>query len=110
MVISGACGLKPKTLKREGVYKMGNKKTSTVKASPLQSVVIPFYVYATKDVHGNYDAAVCDDESDCIQICGMKDKDGNPIYFESDAYHLHDWCKENGLAYSRHQSDYEIKV
>ena len=35
--------------------------------------------------------------SDTIQICGLKNQDGEPSYFESDAYHLASYCVENGL-------------
>jgi hypothetical protein len=38
-MISGACGLKPKTLKNKGVYKMKNEKTEKPATSPLQSGV-----------------------------------------------------------------------
>ncbi len=56
-------------------------------------------IYLVKDSHGNTGSATCECSSDIIQICGMKDEDGNNLYFESDAYHLETWCTDNGLEY-----------
>jgi len=71
---------------------------------------VSFVVYACRDSHGNYDAALCEDPSDTIQICLMKDKNGKGIYFESEAYHLENWCEENGLEYTEKKGFYDIEV
>ena len=54
-------------------------------------------IYLVKDLHGNLEYASCGESCDIVQICTLKDKSGNKVYFESDAYHLHRWCKENDL-------------
>jgi len=58
---------------------------------------ITYFIYVVNDSHGKKDATVANEPSDTIQICGMKDKKGEALYFESDAYHLKNWCDENGL-------------
>ena len=61
---------------------------------------ISYHLYVVKDSYGTIDFDVSTDSSNTIQICGMKDSDGKHIYFESGAYHLEQWCKENGLSYT----------
>ena len=78
--------------------------------SELIGIVIPFFILGVRDPHDNYDAVVCDEMADCVQICGMFDKDGEPLYFESAAYHLESWCRENGLQYKCDKSTYKIEV
>jgi len=56
-------------------------------------------IYLVKDKFGNTASATCEDSCDTIQIGGLKDKDGQPSYFESDAYHLPQHCKDDGLEY-----------
>jgi len=58
---------------------------------------IEYLIYTVTDSHGNKDATVCNESSDTIQICGMKNKDNGDTYFESDAYHLKNWCEENNF-------------
>jgi hypothetical protein len=36
-------------------------------------IKVKYQVLAVEDSHGNWDAVVCDDMSDCVQICGMKE-------------------------------------
>lgn len=55
-------------------------------------------IYLVKDSYGNKSCATCEDSSDTIQICGMLNKDGKDLYFESDAYHLFSWCESNELS------------
>jgi hypothetical protein len=54
-------------------------------------------IYLVKDSFNNKDACVVSDSCETVQVCGMKDKNGESLYFESDAYHLDNWCAENGL-------------
>lgn len=61
---------------------------------------LEYIVCDVKDSHGNRDALVCNEMSDTVQICGMKNKEGENVYFESDAHHLFEWCDSNGLTYS----------
>jgi hypothetical protein len=53
--------------------------------------------YLFIDSHGNKTSATCEDASDTVQVCGMKDKEGKDAYFESDAYHLDSFARENDL-------------
>lgn len=56
-------------------------------------------IYLVKDNFGNKASASCEDSSDTIQISGLKKANGEPSYFESDAYHLESYCKSDGLEY-----------
>jgi len=56
-----------------------------------------YEIYVVTDTHGNKTAGVVEEGCDCIQICGMKDAENNSVYFESDAHHLHTWCRDNGF-------------
>lgn len=73
-------------------------------------IYITFYALVVEDSHGNWDTAICDDMSDSVHICGMKDSKGIPICFESDAYHLGNWCAEYGLKYKCEEGQYEIEI
>ena len=65
-------------------------------------------IYKASDSFGNEDWAVVSDSSDCIQICGLKDCYGENTYFESDAYHLEEFCRQNGFTYQRKEIEVEI--
>ncbi len=54
-------------------------------------------IYLTKDSHGNTSVATCEESCDTVQICGMLNKAGEKQYFESEAYHLRSFCKENDI-------------
>ncbi len=54
-------------------------------------------IYLVKDSHGNTASATCEEGSDTVQICGMKDKSGTTQYFESEGYHLSSFCDEHGF-------------
>ena len=56
-------------------------------------------IYLVKDSFGNKASATCVEGGDKIQICGLKDKDGEDIYFESEAYHLQPFVEDEGLQY-----------
>ena len=54
-------------------------------------------IYLTKDSQGNTASATCEEDCDQIQICGMVSYADQPVYFESDAYHLSSWCDDNNI-------------
>ncbi len=54
-------------------------------------------IYLLKDTHGNKAFGVVEESCDSVQICGMHDVDSQPLYFESDAYHLDGWCKTHNI-------------
>jgi len=54
-------------------------------------------IYLLKDSFGNEAYDVAEDGSNSVQICGLFDKDGNPVYFESEAYHLDRWSRDYGI-------------
>ena len=56
-------------------------------------------IYMVKDNFGNQDYAACGESCDVIQIQGLKREDGTTPYFESDAYHLANWCESHGFQY-----------
>lgn len=55
-------------------------------------------IYLLKDSHGNKYSATVEDSSNYAQICGLKNKDGAPVYFESEAYHLPTFCYDNNIS------------
>ncbi len=69
---------------------------------------VPVKIYLVKDSHGNEASATCEEGADTVQICGMKDKDGNPQYFESEAYHIHSFCNDYGFELRIHELSYEF--
>lgn len=54
-------------------------------------------IYLMKDSHGNQASATVEESCDTAQICGLKDKSGNDVYFESDAYHIFSFCNDNDI-------------
>jgi len=54
-------------------------------------------IYLLVDSHGNKTSVVVNESCDTAQICGMKNKAGETQYFESDAYHIHTFCKEHDI-------------
>jgi hypothetical protein len=54
-------------------------------------------IYLLKDFHGKKASAIATDSSDTVQVCGMRDKGGNKVYFESEAYHLSTFCSQNDI-------------
>jgi len=60
---------------------------------------LEYTIYVVKDSHGNIDHECSVEPSTCISIHGMRDKAGELLRFESDAYHLESWVIENDLEY-----------
>lgn len=58
-----------------------------------------YRVYLFADAFGNTAYAVAEQGSETIQACGLRDTKGNPIYFESEAYHAPVWCDDHGVQY-----------
>ncbi len=54
-------------------------------------------IYLVKDKFGNKASASCEESFDTIQIGGLTKENGEPSYFESDAYHLASHCVKDGL-------------
>jgi hypothetical protein len=54
-------------------------------------------IYLLKDSLGNTTSAVVEEGCDRAQICGMHDRDGKPVHFESDAYHIGKFCEDHGI-------------
>ena len=50
-------------------------------------------LYLLVDSHGNKAYAVCEDGSNTVQICGLKDENGENVTFESEAYHISTFAK-----------------
>ena len=53
------------------------------------------YIYLLRDSHGNRTSVVCEESTNTVEVGGMLNADGNLQFFNSDAYHLWDFCKEN---------------
>lgn len=54
-------------------------------------------IYLCIDSHGNRAWAIVEDSCDTVQICGLKDKDGKGLYFESDGWHVKKFCEDNDI-------------
>lgn len=65
-------------------------------------------IYLVKDGFGQKSFASCEDSSDTIQICGLQNTGEESLYFESDAYHLSEWCGINGLQYKCIEKEYDF--
>lgn len=65
-------------------------------------------IYLVKDGAGNISAASCEDDCDIIQICGLQNKALEDIIFESDAYHLKEWCRDYGFEYKCIKKEYDF--
>jgi hypothetical protein len=66
-----------------------------------------FYVFGLVDGAGDLIRCVVEDEYDTICIDGYLPADhpkdpGSEFHFESDAYHLDKWAKENGMVPFKH--------
>ncbi len=59
-------------------------------------------VWALRDRWGNIDLRSVDDDSDLVGgvIC-LEDAEGEPVSFESEAYHLPTWCERHGISYQK---------
>lgn len=65
------------------------------------SVTGTIYIYALVDTHGNTWIGAVNDPSDNIQVYGIcGEENGRFLHFESEAYHLEAWAKENDLCYN----------
>jgi len=60
-------------------------------------VQVQYKIYVVKDSFKNTYSVVTDEDCNDVQICGMFRDDGEKLYFESEAYHLEQWCRENKL-------------
>lgn len=58
---------------------------------------INYTILLFRDSQGNKQSAVVEEGFDKIQICGLKDANGNEVHFGSENYHAKNWCKENGI-------------
>jgi hypothetical protein len=60
-------------------------------------VTVQYQIYVVKDSFKNTCAVVTDEPSNDVQVCGMKNKESESLYFESEAHHIEQWCRENKL-------------
>lgn len=49
------------------------------------------------DSRGNKTAAVAEDSSSGVMVSGLYGRAGELLHFESDAYHLPNWCSEHDI-------------
>ncbi len=54
-------------------------------------------IYLMKDSQGNKTSVTVEEACDTALICGMKDKEGKALYFESEAYHISSFCNDNDI-------------
>ena len=56
-------------------------------------------IYLMKDSQGNKASVTVEEGCDTalICVCGMKNKEGKDLYFESEAYHISTFCNDNDI-------------
>lgn len=54
-------------------------------------------IFLMLDSHGNRAAVVVEDSSTNAMVCGLHGRDNELLHFESDAYHLPNWCSEHNI-------------
>ncbi len=54
-------------------------------------------IYLMIDSHGNKASVTVEESCDNAQVCGMLNKEGEKVYFESDAYHIPTFCNDNDI-------------
>lgn len=54
-------------------------------------------IYLMVDRLRNKASVTVEDSSETAQVCGLRDIDGKLLHFESDAYHIPTWCKDNNI-------------
>ena len=54
-------------------------------------------IYLMKDSQGNKASVTVEEGRKPAQICGMKDKEGKDLHFESDAYRISRFCNDNNI-------------
>jgi len=54
-------------------------------------------IYLMIDSFGNKASAICEESCDTVQASGLRNKAEDRVYFESEAYHLDSWCRDNGI-------------
>jgi hypothetical protein len=64
-------------------------------------------IYLVIDGQNQKHFASCGESGDTIQIVA-KDNNGKLQYFESDAYHLATWCKDNNFQYKEITMTYDF--
>lgn len=65
-------------------------------------------IYLVEDEYGKRACATCEDTSDTIHIFGLLNNTGETPYFESEAYHLEDWCIANGFKYKCIEKEFDF--
>lgn len=55
------------------------------------------YIYVVTDSFGNIDEVVTNEQSNTVQIFGMVKENGDPVFFESEAYSIDGWASTNGF-------------
>lgn len=61
-----------------------------------------------EDSHGNEASVVFEDSSDKVQVCGLYDKQGKLLYFETDAHYIAYWAKDNDIEIKEIDSSYDF--
>ncbi len=54
-------------------------------------------IYLCIDSHGNRASTSVEDGCDTVQLCGLRDKEGKELYFESDGWHVPNFCRDNDI-------------
>ena len=71
---------------------------------------VNYTIYLVRDSHGNEDYAVANSESNYIDIDGLETKNYESVVFESSAFTLQQWCKDNDFEYREIEKEVDWKI
>lgn len=66
-------------------------------------------IYHLWDEWGNEVVCVATNSHETVCPHGLINKSGRMLYFESEAYHLERWAKDNDLGFAVHKHEIEIE-
>tara|TARA_R110002012_G_scaffold200688_1_gene369714 strand:- start:1285 stop:1608 length:324 start_codon:yes stop_codon:yes gene_type:complete len=87
---------------------INNVVYSTVLIKKKENMKVYSRIYLVEDGFGQRTSASCEEGCDTIQICGLRNSGEEKQYFESDAYHLEEWCRVNGFKYKCIEKEYDF--
>lgn len=70
---------------------------------------VTYHVWAVCDLLGNVHIQISEETGDHICIDAALSHE-RVVHFESDAYHLEQWCEEHGFGYFHKEQDIVVKV
>jgi len=63
----------------------------------METKKITTRIYLFKDMHGNISSSTVEGSTYTIQVGGLLNKEYESVYFESEAYHVDEFCSLNNI-------------